>query len=458
MSERLAALEAEVEELRARLAEASAPGQAPLVDVLLRDNARRREVEQQLAFAQEWIQLAQEAGGVAAYTLDLDSRHLTWSASNFALWGWTPNESEPDIERWLQTIHPEDRADAQQVLMAAIQQGREVRHEFRIVLPGGEIRHIQDRARVILDAKGQPRRLVGLNVDVTDLKRVQHTLEHTEARYRRTFEHAAVGVAHVSPSGRFLAVNPRLCEILGYPEEELLAITFQEITHPDDLEPDLELARALLAGEIDRFEMEKRYLKPSGEIVWADLTASLQRDADGTPLNYISVINDIGGRKQAEERLNFLFGELAHRSKNLLTVILSAVRQIGQSAASVEDFQAGISDRVVGLAAAQDLLTRHDYAGAPVSDLVVGQLSAFVTAADRRVKLSGPPITLRAAATHSLGLALHELATNACKPGALSRSQGEVSVVWSLLESRAEPLRFQMTWTERGGPLVMPPT
>jgi len=277
-----------------------------------------------------------------------------------------------------------------------------------------------------------------------------------DARFRETFERAAVGVAHVGLDGRFLTVNRRLCEILGYSEVELLNRTFQEITHPEDLAPDLALLSRLMNGELDRFEMEKRYLRPTGEIVWADLTVSLARDEAGQPRNFISVISDIGVRKQNEERLRFLMGELAHRSKNLLAVVQSAVRRIGAEARTVGEFQAAVDDRIVGIAASQDLILKHDHASVPVAELVVGQLSTFVRHPDPRLSVDGPDLELGVAATHSLGLALHELATNACKYGALSSGEGRLEVEWRTVGDEAG--RFLMFWTERGGPPVTAPS
>lgn len=303
-------------------------------------------------------------------------------------------------------------------------------------------------------------RVAALEAEVRTLRQRLAELEtsagHSDARFRETFERAAAGVAHVSLTGRFLTVNRRLCEMLGYSEPELLRFSFQEITHPDDLGPDLELLGRLTRGEIERFQMEKRYLRPSGEIVWADLTVAMECDEDGRPRNYISVITDIGPRKQNEERVAFLLGELAHRSKNLLTVIQSAVHQIGSDAGSVREFQQAVDDRIHGIAASQDLLVRHDTSGAPVAELVASQLSAFVRPGDPRLRLEGPHVPLGAAATHSLGLALYELATNACKYGALSSEGGEVAVEWQVVTGGEE--RFRMAWTERRGPPVAPPS
>ena len=139
----------------------------------------------------------------------------------------------------------------------------------------------------------------------------QAALADSERRFRDTFELAAVGIAHVSLDGRFLRVNARFCAITGYAAAELTQTGFAAITHPDDLEPDLALVRRLLAGEIDTFSMDKRYLRKDGGSIWVTLTVSLARDADGRQLHFISVIEDISARKAAEAAARDSAGTLA---------------------------------------------------------------------------------------------------------------------------------------------------
>ena len=130
-------------------------------------------------------------------------------------------------------------------------------------------------------------------------KRADEALRETEAVNRATFEQAAVGIAHVGTDGRWLRINDKLCTILGYPREELLRMTFQDITHPDDLEADLGLVRQVMSGEIRTYSMEKRYVRKDGSLVWCDLTVSLTRTAAGEPLYFISVV---AGHHGAEAR------------------------------------------------------------------------------------------------------------------------------------------------------------
>lgn len=128
----------------------------------------------------------------------------------------------------------------------------------------------------------------------------QANRQAADARFRELFEQAAVGMTQVGLDGRFQRVNQRFCDILGYPREELLAKTFQDITHPDDLEAHVALVRQVLAGELQTFTLEKRYLRKDQSIVPINLTLSLVRDPSGKPEHFISVIEDITKRKQAQ--------------------------------------------------------------------------------------------------------------------------------------------------------------
>lgn len=133
--------------------------------------------------------------------------------------------------------------------------------------------------------------------------RNRSALLDSETRFRATFEQAAVGIAHVSPEGKFLRINQKFCDITGYPLDELLTITFQDITHPDDLDGDINQVKRVLAGAIDNYSMEKRYRQKNSALIWTYLTVSLVRKNDATPDYFIAVIEDIRERKQAEAAL-----------------------------------------------------------------------------------------------------------------------------------------------------------
>jgi PAS domain S-box-containing protein len=138
---------------------------------------------------------------------------------------------------------------------------------------------------------------------LADRQRQQGELRRGERLFQETFEQAAVGIAHLSPDGHWLRVNRKLCDIVGYAPEELLGTRFQDITHSEDLADDLALTKSLLAGAIDHFSMEKRYIHKDRHLVWINLTVALVRDAAGQPDYFIAVVEDIERRKQVEAEL-----------------------------------------------------------------------------------------------------------------------------------------------------------
>ncbi len=142
----------------------------------------------------------------------------------------------------------------------------------------------------------------------------------SDSLFQSAFEFAAIGMALVSPEGKWLRVNRSVCNITGYNETEMLARTFQDITHPDDLESDLENVRRMLAGEIDTYQMEKRYFHRSGSIVWVLLSVSLVRTKSGEPLFFISQIQDITRQKTGEEELAKAAAEIKRLQKPQLKI------------------------------------------------------------------------------------------------------------------------------------------
>jgi PAS domain S-box-containing protein len=147
------------------------------------------------------------------------------------------------------------------------------------------------------------------------------TLRQSEERFRGTFENAAVGIAHVDITGRLVRVNEKFCTIVGYPREQLLRRTFQDITHPDDQPVSNEVWRALLRGESPGITMEKRYLRQDGSTVWVELVVSLQRDAAGNPEYTIAIVRDISERKRAAEEIGRLNQELRSRVDEMQAIL-----------------------------------------------------------------------------------------------------------------------------------------
>lgn len=158
--------------------------------------------------------------------------------------------------------------------------------------------------------------LIGVSIRQTQ---ADEALRNSEARFRATFGQAEVGIAHAAIDGRWLRVNRKLCDIVGYSAEELLTLTFQDITYPDDLLDNLEPARRMLAGEMETYIGEKRYVRKDGGIVWVKLSVTLTRKPDGEPDYFISVTEDIHARKQAEEALR-LFSRVFEQTASTVVI------------------------------------------------------------------------------------------------------------------------------------------
>ncbi|WP_293485909.1 sensor histidine kinase [Phenylobacterium sp.] len=328
--------------------------------------------------------------------------------------------------------------------------------------PGPDGRTVWVRWRLApwRDDAGEIGGLVLYTEVVTEAVETQLRIEAAEQRYRAVFDHAAIGVARVSPDGRMLEVNERFCEICGYPREELEGMTFQQITHPDDLAADLLLVRQVLAAQRQAFSLEKRYVTKGGAAVWVSLTVALVRKADGQPDYFVSMIEDIGARKAAEAeqaryegQLRLMINELNHRVKNTLTTVQSmaaqTLRQGDDPAEAYEKFQA----RLLGLADVHGILTHEGWHGAPLQVVAERALAPFRPAQPGHVRIEGPQVWLQPPAALTMAMVLHELATNAVKYGSLSVDGGRIDLTWTIDGSALE-----VTWRESGGPPVRAPT
>lgn len=278
------------------------------------------------------------------------------------------------------------------------------------------------------------------------------TISHPVSHHRRTFELAASGLARVGRDGTLIDVNQSFADMMGYPRDALIGTNFRDITHPEDLQGNEDLLDDALAGRINGYRMQKRYLRGNGETLWADLNVSVERDDRGVPVSMISIVTDISAQKRAEERTSFLMGELSHRSKNLYAIVLNILQQT--DAESVEAYREAISGRIMGLSASQDLMLAEG-THTTLAELVRRQLGAFVAPGDQRLVLEGEDPQLASHAVRVLGMALHELATNSCKYGALSTRTGTVTVTCH--EDPTDAAWIVLCWIESGGPAVVPP-
>ena len=193
---------------------------------------------------------------------------------------------------------------------------------------------------------GRPKEMLGTFIDITTIIESEGVQKKLMTDFQNTFEMAAVGVAHVSLDGTWIKVNNKVCDILGYNREQLLSLTFQDITYPEDLDLDLENVSALISGKIDEYDMEKRYIKSNGEIIWANLTVSIVRTDDGSPDYFISVIEDISHRKAIEVNQVRLNDELKYTNDQLTRFAYSASHDMQEPLRKITSFSTSLLSRL----------------------------------------------------------------------------------------------------------------
>ena len=270
-----------------------------------RDVSDVRRSQAQLRQSEERLALALRGADLGSWDWNIKTGEVTFSPRWAEMRGFQPEEIKPHVDSWSSGVHPDDWPRVQKTLTNYFQGlVPEYEVEFRVLTKSGDWIWVLDRGKVFArDEKGYPLRMVGTELDITKRKQAEEALQESEERFRLTIDEAPIGMALVALDGRFVRVNRALCEIVGYSSDELTGLTFQAITHPDDLDADLALAGQLARGEIPRYQLGKRYIRKDGTIVDIQLSASILRSREGAPLYYIVQIEDITERKRAEAAL-----------------------------------------------------------------------------------------------------------------------------------------------------------
>jgi len=228
-------------------------------------------------------------------------------------------------------------------------------------------------------------------------------------------------------------------------------------THPDDVDPDREAFRKQVAGELEFYSVEKRFIRKDGRVIWLSVRSSPVRDADNRLQYVVRVVQDITEHKALERRQKLLMDELNHRVKNTLATVQSLASQTARAARTPGAFRERFEGRLIALSKAHDQLTIHHWESADLRDLLSGSLAPYSGPHPERVVLRGEDVLLRPRAVLTLAMAVHELTTNAAKYGALSVPGGRIEIQWNAAHPDSRRPVLRIDWSEKGGPPASDP-
>ncbi|WP_165185199.1 PAS domain-containing sensor histidine kinase [Caulobacter soli] len=425
------------------------------------DITERKRIEQALEAAEADIRIAVDAAGLGRWDHYPQTGRRFWDKRCREIYG-LPDETttESPLTSLERLIHPDDLQPTMDAVRRATDPAGDnmLNREYRIRRANdGAVRWVETCGQAFFE-NGQCVRFVGVVSDVTERKEAEADQMLREATMALALDAGNVGTWDYDVRKRLLRWSERGYGMFGMaPGAEVGLDDFYAAMHSDDREA---TRQALLAAmnpavradidveyrTIGRDDRQERWISAKGRGFF---------DEAGKPARVVGATVDITERKKAELHLRLLVNELNHRVKNSLATIQAIAAQTFHAARSLPQAQEAFSARIVALAEAHDLLTRENWEGADLLDLL-GRLEALHGGAGR-FTTEGGSVRLSPRMALSLSMALHELATNAVKYGALSSLEGQVRIAWTVIPGGAHP-RLVLTWTETGGPPVSPPT
>ncbi|HYC03153.1 MAG TPA: PAS domain-containing protein [Azospirillaceae bacterium] len=419
-------------------------GVVALVDI----DAERRAREEAQRLADEFRTLADNISQFA-WTAD-ETGAITWYNKRWYDYTGTTIE-EMRGWGWRAVHHPDHVDRVVRSISHAFATGTLWEDTFPLRGADGQYRWFLSRAVPIRDDDGRIVRWFGTNTDIDELTRTQNEVERASALLRLIGDSTPDMIYAKDRDSRILYGNASLTRVLGLPMDQIIGRSDR------DWAPDAAQAEAIVQNDRRVMEsggavdVDEAFTGPDGRTRYYRSVKAPLRDATGAIIGLVGVTSDITARREAEEREKLLAREVDHRAKNMLAVVQSLVQLT--RAEDVAALKEAVSGRIQALARAHSLLAASRWEGVDIGKLAREELAPFAGRDASRVTISGPMMRLRPEAAQTLALALHELATNAAKYGALSVQGGRLDVAWGV-----DGAMLDLRWRERGGPPVAPPT
>lgn len=386
-----------------------------------------------------------ESADNAIVAKSLDGTVLSWNDAAERIFGWSSDEM---VGQSIRRLIPADRQHEEDDILARISRGERIRtFETERLRKDGTIVQIAVLISPVRDAAGNIVAASKMARDITAERQLLQTLQSTERRFRLMADNISQLAWIAEADGSIHWYNDRWYEYTGTTPEEMDGWGWQKIHHPDHVDRVTEkFKQHIESGEPweDTFPL----MGADGEYRWFLSRAVPLYEDDGTIGCWFGTNTDITERRASERQIDLLLREVNHRSKNMLAIIQSMARRtLGKDSPFVGKLEA----RIAALSANQDLLVERDWRPVPIRALLASQLR-MLGDAWVQVHCEGPAIELLPGAAEAISMAVHEMATNAEKYGALSVSSGRIDITWDVTGGR-----FAMDWRESGGPAVSVP-
>jgi PAS domain S-box-containing protein len=426
---------------------------------ILRDRTEQRRAEETLREAQALNTLILNSGRDCIIVVGLDARMQFVSPGGIESMELT-DAAELFGRSWLELWAEADRAAARLAVEEA-KAGRIGRFQGFCPTHGGTPKWWDVVVSPLAGAEASASRLMAVSRDITTQKQAEMRLAQSEERLSLALRAASmVGIWDGDLEAGRVYGDANFARIYGVDPEVAAAGQplghYVNSIHPEDAPVVRAEVQKLYEGG-DEFIHEHRIVRPDGELRWVVARGRLVRNAAGQPVRFVGASVDITDRRMAEERQRLLMEELAHRVKNMLTVVQAIASQTLRGSGVSPEAREVLSKRLMALSRAHDLLMQGQWSEASLLALVEGTARLHAHGEAERFRIAGPEITLGSRTAMAMALVLHELATNAVKYGALSVPEGQVLAVWETVEFGGEA-RLRFRWEEVGGPLVVPPT